>query len=143
MSILGELASKVLGGTPGSQQPGIDATQASLLPAMAGLIQQLGGIEGLAAKFQQAGLGGKIAQWISTGPNPPTNAEEVQAALGSHVDDIAQQTGQDTAAVASGLSALLPGLVDRLTPDGQAPSRDDLHQGLESLLKTGLGKLLG
>lgn len=142
MSLLNDLANKALGSLLGKQKQGGDTT-AALLPAMSGLLQKLGGIEGLTEKFQQAGLGDKISAWVTTGPNPPTDAAEVKAVLGTHLDEIAQQTGQDPDTAASGLSALLPNLIDKLTPDGQAPSGDGLQQGLDSLLKSGLGKLLG
>lgn len=121
---------------------GNDALSA-LLPAAASLIQQLGGIDGLVAKFKAAGLEDKIAGWISTGPNPPVTADEVKAALGSHLNEVAQATGQDTHGAASGLAALLPGLIDKLTPNGHAPQGAGLSSGLESLLQGGLSKILG
>ncbi len=42
----------------------------------------------------------------------------------------AQATGQDAHGAASGLAALLPGLVDKLTPDGQIPQQDSLEKML-------------
>jgi uncharacterized protein YidB (DUF937 family) len=145
MSLLGDLAKSALGNVLGGQQSGAGgaAALAALLPAATGLIQKLGGIGGIQAKFQQAGLGDKIASWIGTGPNPPTTAEEVKKALGDHLSEIAQQTGQDPNATASGLAAILPGLIDHLTPNGQAPGGTALTQGIESLLKGGLGKIFG
>lgn len=151
MSLIGDLAKKAFGEMLGGEQKqgvaeaagGAEASLAALLPAVAGLIQQVGGIEGLASKFKAAGLGDKIAGWISTGPNPPATAEDVKAALGSHLDDIAKAAGQDASGAAGGLAALLPGLIDKLTPDGQAPTGDALTSGLQSLLGGGLGKILG
>jgi uncharacterized protein YidB (DUF937 family) len=151
MSLIEDLAKKAFGGMLGGEkEPGVaagsgraQASLAALLPAAAGLIQQLGGIDGLVAKFKAAGLGDKIAAWISTGPNPPATVEDVKAALGSHLPDIAQATGQDAHGAASGLAALLPGLIDQLTPEGRAPTGDALSSGLQSLLSGGLGKILG
>ena len=145
MSLIGDLAKKAFDGMFGGEKNpgGAQASLAALLPAAAGLIQQVGGIEGLVAKFNAAGLGDKIAGWISTGPNPPASAADVKAALGSHLNEIAQATGQDAHGAASGLAALLPGLIDKLTPDGKAPTGDALSSGLQSLLSGGLGKILG
>lgn len=145
MSLIGDLAKKALGGMlgGGQGQSGAQASLAALLPAAAGLIQQVGGIDGLVAKFKAAGLEDKIAGWISTGPNPPATAEDVKAALGPHLGEISQATGQDRDDAASGLAALLPGLIDKLTPNGEAPKGDALTSGLESLLSGGLGKTLG
>lgn len=151
MSLIGDLAKKAFGEMLGGEQKsdpaapggGTQAALAALLPAAAGLIQQMGGIDGLVAKFKAAGLGDLIAGWISTGPNPPATAEDVKAALGSQLNDIAQASGQDADGAANGLAALLPGLIDKLTPDGKAPQGDALSSGLQSLLSGGLGKILG
>jgi uncharacterized protein YidB (DUF937 family) len=144
MSFLGDLAKKAFDGLA-SGKPGVGSQDSvsALLPSLAGLLNQVGGIDGLVAKFKAAGLGDKIAGWISTGPNPPTTPEEVKAALGPHLEEIAQATGQDVHSAASGLAALLPGLIDKLTPNGQAPDRDQLSNELHSLLRGGLGKILG
>ena len=154
MSLLGDLAKKALGGVLGNQaQPqsgglGISpATLAALAPMLPMLMKQLGGIDGLLAKFKSAGLGDKFSSWVGTGPNPETSADEVKAALGDHVNEVAQQTGQEPDAVAGGLAALLPGLIDKLTPQGNVPPEAEQHSGLEGLLSGGasglLGKLLG
>jgi len=151
MSLIGDLAKKAFGEMLGEkQEPGVaagaggaQASLAALLPAVAGLIQQMGGLDGLVSKFKAAGLGDKIAGWISTGPNPPATAEDVKAALGSQLNDIAQASGQDADGAAGGLAALLPGLIDKLTPDGKAPTGDAFTSGLQSLLSGGLGKILG
>jgi uncharacterized protein YidB (DUF937 family) len=144
MSLLGDLAKKAFDGmVSGNQGAGGKDSLSALLPSVAALLNQVGGIDGLVAKFKAAGLEDKIAGWISTGPNPPTSADEVKAALGSHLDEIAKATGQDVHSAASGLAALLPGLIDKLTPNGQTPGSGQLSNDLQSLLKGGLGKILG
>ena len=152
MSLLGDLGKKVLGEITGggqpSQQGGISASSlSSLLPLIPTLLQSIGGIEGLMSKFKSAGLGDKIAGWVSTGPNPPATADDIRAALGGHVDQVAQETGQAPDDVAGGLASLLPGLIDKLTPKGEVPPVEEQKSGLEGLLSGGaaglLGKLLG
>ena len=56
---------------------------------------------------------------------------------------MAAQTGVAPDQIAGHVAQLLPQLVDKLTPDGHAPSGDALQQGLTSLLSGGLGKLFG
>lgn len=149
MSLIGDLAKKAFGEMLGAEPKegvaadGAQASLAALLPAVVALIQQVGGIDGLVSKFKAAGLGDMIAGWIGTGPNSPATAEDVKAALGSHLNEIAQATGQDASGAAGGLAALLPGLIDKLTPEGKAPSGDALTSGLQSLIGGGLGKILG
>ena len=73
---------------------------------------------------------------MSTGSNLPISADQVKQALGPEkLDQLAQQTGLDTGTLASQLSNLLPGLVDKLTPDGNVPQGDALQENLGGLLK--------
>jgi uncharacterized protein YidB (DUF937 family) len=151
MSLLGDLAKNALGKVlGGGQQPqaaghgGISpAALSALLPMLPALLKSAGGLDGILAKFKSAGLGDKAAAWVSNGPNPPATADDVRAALGSHIDDVAQQTGQDPDEAASGLASILPGLIDKLTPHGTVPPAEEQHAGLSSLLSGGAGGLLG
>ena len=54
------------------------------------------------------------------------------------VGQLASQAGLSSDAVSSQLANLLPGLIDKLTPDGKIPSGGVLEQGL-NLLKGKLG----
>ncbi|RBL82317.1 hypothetical protein DDE05_38510 [Streptomyces cavourensis] len=112
MSLLDTLASMAGGGEQGGS--------ASLLPA---LIEQLnkypGGLSGLIASFQQGGLGEIVASWIGKGQNLPVSADQLGRVLDPGVvDELAAKTGQDAGSVLGSLSALLPQLVDKATPDG-------------------------
>ncbi len=118
MSLLGDLAKDALGALGGQNQA---QGSSPLLNMAASLLQQAGGVDGLVAKFEQAGMGDKIASWIGTGHNLPISADQIKAVLGGHLDQVAQQTGQSTSSVAAGLAQLLPGLIDHITPNGQVP----------------------
>lgn len=85
---------------------------------------QHGGLGGLVNKFEQAGLGGAISSWIGGGPNQPVSGDQITNALGpSTVSDMAARLGLNPDDVANQLSHLLPGLVNHLTPEGQAPAQ--------------------
>ncbi len=120
---------------------GSGTSQNSILGAAMSMIQnQPGGLAGLAEKFQSGGLGDVVQAWIGTGQNQPVSADQIQQVLGSDaVKELAAKTGIDPAQAASGLSEVLPQLVDKLTPSGQIPEGDLLSQGL-GMLK---GKLFG
>lgn len=112
MSLLDTLASMAGGGQQGGSAP--------LLPA---LIEQLnkypGGLAGLIASFQKGGLGEIVASWVGTGQNLPVSPSQLGAVLEPGVvDELAAKTGQDTTSVLDSLSALLPQLVDKATPEG-------------------------
>lgn len=101
------------------QQPG------GLTSVLGGLLAnqgELGGLGGLTEKFNQAGMSDLISSWIGKGENLPISAEQISSVLGSDVvSSLASQLGIDPAQASSQLSQILPGLLDKLTPDGVAP----------------------
>src|SRR3546814_20999904 len=117
MGLLDSIVSAV-----GAQSPQA-AEQAALLPA---LIEQVksypGGLPGLIEKFQQAGLGETIASWISTTQqNQPVSPEQLHSALGDDLlGKLSKTSGQDSGAVLSNPSMMLPSLIDQFTPHGHA-----------------------
>jgi uncharacterized protein YidB (DUF937 family) len=100
-----------------------------------------GGLSGLMDKFQQAGLGDVVASWVGTGANQAISGEQLSSVLGSDaVAGLASKFGVNPGDLAGQLSSVLPGLVDHLTPQGQAPAAglgngDDLMGMLGGLLK--------
>lgn len=100
---------------------------------------QNGGIESLMQNFKDKGLGDIIASWVGTGSNLPISPDQVACALGhDQVRQYAQQTGATPDAAAASLAQLLPGLIDKLTPNGTLPAGGFLEQGL-NLLKAQIG----
>lgn len=101
-----------------------------------------GGLSGLVEKFQQAGLSDVVGSWIGHGQNMPISADQISQVLGSDaVAGIAEKFGFNAQDLSSGLAQHLPGLVDKLTPQGQMPegglgNASDLLGALGSLLKS-------
>jgi uncharacterized protein YidB (DUF937 family) len=97
-----------------------------LLQAALGMLSNegpAGGLSGLVQAFQQGGMGNVVQSWIGTGQNLPISADQLQAVLGSDtVAQIAQRVGLDPSQLTAQLAQVLPGMVDKLTPDGQAPA---------------------
>jgi uncharacterized protein YidB (DUF937 family) len=82
-----------------------------------------GGLGGLVGKFEQAGLGNVVSSWVGNGQNLPISADQLQSVLGSDaVAGIAQKLGVDPTTALGQISQMLPGLVDKMTPNGQAPA---------------------
>ena len=137
MGLFDNLLGSLLGGLNNNQQSG-------LMGAVSGLLTKGGGIEGLMQKFGSQGLGDLVKGWVSTGPNPPATAQNIERVLGSQeLDQIAAQTGVGRNDIAAHIAQILPQLVDKLTPQGQPVAGNALQQGLASLLQGGLGKLFG
>ncbi len=94
-----------------------------------------GGLAALANTFRQKGLGDLMASWISTGPNPPVSAGQIQEVLGADViGQFASRAGLPPAQAGSALAALLPAVIDHLTPQGKVPETSALEGTLGALL---------
>lgn len=110
-----------------------------LIGLVSTLLNQAGGLSGLMAKLQAAGLGEAVQSWVGTGTNQAVPADRLGAALGPDLmGTLARQlggSGQDAAGV---LASLLPTLVDQLTPQGQVPA-DNGAGGLSALLGSAQG----
>ncbi len=104
---------------------GMLASNPQLVQAAIGMLSNngaQGGLGGLAEKFGQAGLGDVLGSWVGTGQNQPISGDQLGNVLGSDaLAGIAAQLGLNPGEAAGQLAQVLPGLVDRLTPSGQAP----------------------
>jgi len=137
MGILDEITKAVGGEVPSG------AGQEGLLDQIMGLINNpgTGGMAGLVEKFNSQGLGDAISSWISTGENQLVSGQQMEQAFGSSIiQDIAQKLGVSGADVSSGLAALLPKVIDGLTPEGKVPEGGLLDQGLDFLKNQILGR---
>jgi uncharacterized protein YidB (DUF937 family) len=115
----------------------------SLLEGLVSMLQepQTGGVDGLARSFEQRGLGAEAASWIGTGGNRSITPEQVTQALGpQRVESLASRMGLGTVAGAAAIAALLPALIDKLTPDGRAPQTSSLGGLLGGLLGGGAAR---
>ena len=87
-----------------------------------GLIEKHGGVQGIVDQLQKQGLGGTVQSWIGNGPNQPITAEQLHQALGAAgLQDLAAKAGLSTQDLAAKLSAVLPQVIDKLTPEGKVP----------------------
>jgi len=139
MGLLDGLLGNMMGGMTGGQQAGPGAQGGSPLIQMAlQMLQQSGGIEGILAKCQQAGLGQQAQSWIGTGQNMPISPDALSQIFGQgQLGQIAQQLGMTHDQAAGGLAQALPQVVDQMTPGGQIPAdnNDLVAQALAILQK--------
>lgn len=146
MGLLDQLAGQVLGSLTGGGQGG---GQSALLQVLLSLIQNReGGLGGLLAQLSHAGLGEQVASWVGTGQNLPVSGDQLGKALGGAggLGDLAAQLGLPQEQLAGQLAALLPHVIDGLTPGGQLPDKapeaggDAFGEGLSAVLGGLLGK---
>lgn len=119
-------------------QAGQSATQGQGLMNLVGpMLDRFGGVQGLLDQLQQGGLGSAVSSWLGSGDNAAISVPQLQQALGEEtMQDLAQQTGQSAQDWGQQLTQLLPGLIDKLSPNGQIDT--DQASNLSSL-----GDLLG
>lgn len=130
---LGQAAAGMVGG--GDKQNPLMQAVISLL----GQNSSVGGLGGLVHAFQKNGLGDIVNSWVGTGKNLPISAEQIQQGLGGDLlKQLAAQAGVSSEAAGGQLANLLPGLIDKLTPEGKLPDTTLIEQGL-NLLRGRLG----
>ena len=132
MGLLDGLLGRVLQGSGSNADQGGNP----LLHMALMLLQQNGGIQGVLAKLQQAGLGATGQSWIGTGPNQAIDADALTRIFGhGQLGALAQSLGIDPARAAGGLAQVLPHVVDHLTPTGNVPDNtgDMIAQALSAL----------
>jgi uncharacterized protein YidB (DUF937 family) len=85
-----------------------------------------GGLDGLIRSFERSGLGDVIGSWIGHGPNREIAPNRLGEALGPNtLDSLSRETGLPREDLLAQLAQALPGVIDALTPQGRAPSREE------------------
>jgi uncharacterized protein YidB (DUF937 family) len=134
MGLLDSVLGAVLGG--GQQQAagaggmgsiiGMLSSNPQILSAITGMLSNdgdHGGLGGLVGKFQQAGLGDAMGSWIGSGENHAVTGDQIGGALGGDVlAGLAKQMGVNSGEAGGILAQVLPGLINHMTPTGQAPA---------------------
>jgi uncharacterized protein YidB (DUF937 family) len=124
IALLGLLASGALFKGGGTQSPAAPAPQPAAGEGAGGL---LGGLGGLLERFQQSGQGNVINSWIGSGQNQPVQSGRLGSILGPNITKaLAQSSGLSEDELTKQLSHVLPGIVDKLTPNGRLPTLAEL-----------------
>src|SRR5947208_5107391 len=154
MGILDAILGGVMGGNAGGPMGGqLDnssggmlgganaQTQNPLLMIALQMLQQNGGLQGILAKFQQAGYGQQAQSWVGTGPNLPIDPRILQQIFGQgQLGQIAQQLGIPREQASDGVAQVLPQVVDQMTPAGEVPeNHSDLVNEALAILQRGRG----
>ena len=131
MGLLDNLENQALGSMLGG---GSNSLASGLLQ----MIQnQPGGLQGLVQSFHDKGMGGLVSSWISSGPNPPISGDQVHQVLGSdQVKALAAKAGISPDVAGTAIAQILPGLVDKLTPNGSVPDHSNVREMASSMLKS-------
>lgn len=124
LALLALLASGALFGGGGAGNPASPGSQPTSDEGAGGL---LGGLGGLLEKLQKGGLGNVVGSWIGSGQNQPASPGQLGSALGPDIiKTLAQRSGLSEEDITKQLSQILPGVVDKLTPNGRLPKLAEL-----------------
>jgi uncharacterized protein YidB (DUF937 family) len=94
----------------------------------------MGGLGGLLEQMQRAGYSEQARSWVGTGQNMPVSPDVLGQIFGQGgIEEIARQAGVTPQEASTGLSELLPEVVNQVTPDGQVPDLDQLALSVENL----------
>jgi uncharacterized protein YidB (DUF937 family) len=124
LAFLALLASGALFGGAGKESSATKGSQPTPDEGAGGL---LGGLGGLLDKLQKGGLGDVAKSWIGSGQNQPVSPGQLGPALGPDIiKTLAQRSGLSEEEITKHLSQILPGVVDKLTPNGRLPTLAEL-----------------
>ena len=146
MGFFDSIAKNVLGGMIGGHQD-------KMTDALGGILNEVGGLEGMLGKAKELGIEQTVSSWIGTGQNEPVSPDQIHNLLGADaVQNVAQKMGFSVQQVLPLLAQFMPMIIDHLTPKGQIEQGATGAQGLDlggviaSVLKGNsgnLGSLLG
>ena len=123
------------GGSGGAKAGGVNmgALVGALAPVVIVMIKS-GGLQKIVQGFQQKGMGAQADSWVSTGGNAQVSGSDMRVGLGDdEVRQFAQEAGIPEDQAADVLAAVVPQVVNGLTPDGRVPSDDELEALLRRL----------
>lgn len=119
-----------------------DDPKAAMLRSVLGAVQHHeGGLPGMLEQLRAGGLGEAVSSWIGSGQNLPVSSEQISSILGSgQVAALAGKIGIAPETLNAHLSEILPQVVDRLTPNGQAGAGSFDPAAIAGALRGMLGK---
>ena len=136
---LGGLLGGILGGGGRASSGGLGGNPMlrMLLPLVASMLAN-GGLQKVLSRLQEKGKATEADSWVSHGENRPVAGEDIRDAVGDdEITSIADKLGVSRDEAASAVAAVLPDVVDQVTPSGELPPDDELEAQLGRLKEVG------
>ncbi len=128
------LFDQLVGGAVGQMLGGGQARGGTLDLVMKLVQNYPGGLQGLVSQFTQAGLGKQVQSWVGTGQNMPIGAADLVKVFGQgQMQSWGQEANLNPDETAGGLSAILPEIINELTPTGKVTQGNEFEALLGSL----------
>ena len=117
------------GGSSSAPAPSAPMPTPASLPTNAPSSSIIGGLGDLIGKLTAGGAGQQVNSWVGPGQNQPIEPGQLGGALGGGVlDELSKRTGMSQQELLTQLAAVLPQLINSLTPNGRMPTVADLDQ---------------
>ena len=139
---LGGLLGGILGGGAGGRSAGGGGLGGNpllrmLLPLVASMLAN-GGLKKVLSGLQQKGKAAEADSWVARGENRPVAGPDIRDAVGDdEITSIADKLGISKDEAATAVAAVLPDVVDQVTPSGELPPDDELEEQLRKLREAG------
>lgn len=129
MGLLDGVAGAVIGNMLGGDKGGMAKIAMEMF-------NQNGGLGGILGKLNEGGLADVAASWVGKGENAAVSADQLGGVLGNDmIAEMAAKFGIDPSMLTNQLAEHLPGVIDKMTPDGE------VNDNSGDLLGTVLGML--
>jgi len=124
----------LIGSLAGGRRGGGMAAMLPMLAPVVGTMLAGGGLQKVLSGLRENGMGDKADSWVGKGENEPIDPQELRRAVGDDtIRDAASRAGVSEDEAASGLAALLPQVVDRVTPNGEVPDDAEVDRAAQEL----------
>ena len=89
----------------------------------------VGGLSDLIGRLTAGGAGQHVNSWVGSGENQPIQPGQLGSALGGNIlNELSARTGMSQQELLNQLAAVLPQLINRLTPNGRVPTAAEVEQ---------------
>ena len=140
--ILGSVLGQIGAGNTSTQSNAAGGNTAqtlliAVLPLILAWIQKQGGLQGALDKLKNAGLANQVQSWVDP---QQQNAQDVpDQNIQSLFDDqdieqVAQQTQAPKQAIYGAIAAVLPQVIDSLTPQGNSTNPQEANNDIQQVL---------
>ena len=119
---------KLFGGSSAPAQAPAQAPSAQPVPTNVPSGSLLDGLGGLIGKLASGGVP-QVNSWVGPGANEPVPPGQLGSALGQNtLNELSQRTGMSQQELLNQLAAVLPQLINHMTPQGRMPTVADLEK---------------
>lgn len=121
--------------TPKRTPEEVQQKRVKLRQAVLRLIQSYpGGLKNFLQLFAEKDLGEVAESWVGKGDKEQATPQDIQLALGvTRIEELAKTCGLTPGETSESLTAILPQVINALTPDGIIPEGEMLDESIELL----------